>query len=646
METIRPRCILTNDGECDDMNTYLHLLLYANDIDIEGLVYSSSVHHYAGDPARGIAPKRWEEPDWMGRYLDVYAEVCDNLRAHDSRYPSADALRSVVRVGNIAYPGEMDADTPGSELIRAAIMREEDRPVYLLAGGGTNTIARALKRIEADYRHTPEWERVYRHVCTHAIVYTIQLQDDTYRDYIAPRWPGVRVLHANRIEALGFGYDESTCPDEALRVYSGAWMREHILNKGPLGALYHTWLDGHYYQGDIACNQFGTDPELARTGNYWLHVERAEHDMLSEGDSPSILYLVKKGLRGLEDPGFGSWGGRFERAHLEGTPEDADYWEMARDDDGGRVLPEHYQLSRWIADWMNDFSCRLSWSVTPEMTGANHAPRVRVVEGVDVQAAAGGAVELHAEADDSDGDELMLRWFIYRDAGSADAVLAVAPDGGSATVRIAADAAPGDAVRVVVRVSDEPAHADDAYMVAYQQVIVRIALWRRRGGPRPRRRLFPGAADPASNHPRYVEPGISRFLPRPLAIPLPQRQGKEHVLKTRPLGFIVDLVGACEPAALEAVHRGKRHRERELRVNACGHAPDMLVALGDPSGAVCKVVVCGMRFGDGLGVEHLKEHDHLGLVRVFCHHKAHVLGDLGALARKRPAHVKKREIVL
>ena len=54
----KARAIFTNDAECDDMNSFLHLLLYANDIDIEVLVLSSSCFHYEGDPAAGIEPKR------------------------------------------------------------------------------------------------------------------------------------------------------------------------------------------------------------------------------------------------------------------------------------------------------------------------------------------------------------------------------------------------------------------------------------------------------------------------------------------------------------------------------------------------------------------------------------------------------------
>ena len=116
----KARAIFTNDAECDDMNSMLHMLLYANDIDIEGIVLSSSIFHYAGDPERGIEPKRWAGGDWMWEYLDAYEQVWPNLVKHDPAYPSAEALRSVTCIGNVKTTGDMDEDTDGSELIRHA----------------------------------------------------------------------------------------------------------------------------------------------------------------------------------------------------------------------------------------------------------------------------------------------------------------------------------------------------------------------------------------------------------------------------------------------------------------------------------------------------------------------------------------------
>ena len=45
----KPRTILTTDMECDDMNSMIHLFLYLNELDLEGIVYTSSQFHFNGD---------------------------------------------------------------------------------------------------------------------------------------------------------------------------------------------------------------------------------------------------------------------------------------------------------------------------------------------------------------------------------------------------------------------------------------------------------------------------------------------------------------------------------------------------------------------------------------------------------------------
>ena len=42
----KPRTIVTTDGEIDDVDSFIRMLLYANEFQIEGLVYS---RHYKGD---------------------------------------------------------------------------------------------------------------------------------------------------------------------------------------------------------------------------------------------------------------------------------------------------------------------------------------------------------------------------------------------------------------------------------------------------------------------------------------------------------------------------------------------------------------------------------------------------------------------
>ena len=88
----------------------------------------------------------------MQKYLNAYQKVYPNLKKHDKSYPAPAYLKSVTKVGNIGYKGEMDSVTEGSELIKKKILDNDERTLYLLAWGGTNTISRALKDSEAEYK--------------------------------------------------------------------------------------------------------------------------------------------------------------------------------------------------------------------------------------------------------------------------------------------------------------------------------------------------------------------------------------------------------------------------------------------------------------------------------------------------------------
>jgi len=68
----------------DDMQSMVRFLLYTNEFDVEGLIASSGTF-------ANIAKKQN-----MLDVIDLYDQVDENLRKHDSRYPSADYLRSVT----------------------------------------------------------------------------------------------------------------------------------------------------------------------------------------------------------------------------------------------------------------------------------------------------------------------------------------------------------------------------------------------------------------------------------------------------------------------------------------------------------------------------------------------------------------------
>lgn len=474
MSKNKARAIFTNDAECDDMNSFVHLLLCANDVDIEGLVLSSSIFHYAGDVAAGVEPYRWAGGDWMWDYLDDYARVYPNLIVHAPDFPAPDYLRGVTCTGNVKTIGDMDEETPGSELIRKAIFKDDPRPVYLLAGGGTNTIGRALKSIEAAYRGTDAWDDVYARVCRQAVIYMIVTQDDTYRDYISKIWPDLQIIHCTNIKGIAFKFNEERDPADSLYTFEGSWLKPNLLDKGPLCAEYHTWFDGHVYPGERDGSQFGAHPELI--GKTWGGLPApAQYSMISEGDSPAFLHLIDKGLRSLENPTWGGWGGRFVRNGDCEFGRDLNYFQSAVDDGCGACAGYAYQLTRWIRDVMNDLACRATWCVAEKYSDANHAPQVVVCEGTDIDVTAGERVILHADASDPDGDEVSLEWFRYHEADAYAGEVALEANGAEAALDVPADARSGDTIHVVVRASD--ALAEDPrrpYMVAYQRVVLTV----------------------------------------------------------------------------------------------------------------------------------------------------------------------------
>lgn len=481
MKRQKVRTIYTNDGECDDMNTFLHLLLYANDMDLEGIVYSCSKFHYRGIPEKSIAPMRWADPSWMNEYIDAYEQVWPNLVAQDSAYPTPDYLRRLVAIGNVDMVSEMEKVTEGSELIRRAILSDKPGKLYVQIGGGTSTVARALRSIEEDYRNQDCWETVRQKVSNTLVIVMIVTQDDTYRDYISKVWPKIQMIHCTTILPVAFLYSPKGDPAEALQCFSASWMQEHLLEKSDFMSRYHTWGDGHHYDGEEEGSQFGDNPALL-AGNWWGRVPHEQYDMISEGDSPAFLYLLDRGLRSLENPSWGGWGGRYERVRENEFNSEAEYWLSAEDENWGKVDGKSYAISRWIADWMNDFAARASWTKTSDRTKVNHAPSLLIEEGYDLLARRGEEIILHAQAEDPDGDTMYLSFWRYAAADQyrgADNILIdssqnEAGSTGTARFTVPKDAVAGDTIHIVVTCKDSAHGEHSEYMTSYARIIITV----------------------------------------------------------------------------------------------------------------------------------------------------------------------------
>lgn len=473
----KPRTIVTTDGEVDDVDTFIRMLLYANEFDLVGLVYSSSQWHYKGDgkgtrftsEMPGTAKRygertelRWPGTDWMPIYIDKYAQVYPNLIKHADGYPTPDHLRSLVRLGNIDFEGEMNQDTEGSELIKKILLDSDPRPVYLQIWGGTNTVARALKSIDDQYRNTPDWPKISKKVADKAIIYAVLDQDATYQNYIAPNWPDIRVLY-NADQFWNFAYPWPQVVPAPLQAYlNGNWFAKNIkFGHGPLMASYYLWGDGRQLPGDPE-HTHGSMQETKKAG-------RSQYDFISEGDSPAYFYLLDVGLRSMEDVSYGGWGGRMVQSatnprRWEDGKHVTDYNPYTKKYDAA------YPQTRWINVLQNDFAARANWCVM-DSKRANHAPVVTLNHSPDLRVKPGQTVQLSGSAIDPDGNALSYHWWQYEEVDTYEGKIKIQnPDKRKASFTVPNDAPVGKTIHIILEVTD----AGTPRLTRYQRVIAQI----------------------------------------------------------------------------------------------------------------------------------------------------------------------------
>ena len=454
-ENGKPRVIVTSDGEIDDECSMVRFLLYASEFEIEGIITSSSQYHWHGH--------NWAGDDWIDPYLEAYSEVYPSLVRHDEDYPTPEYLRSVTLLGNVEAEGEMDSITPGSRHIAKVLLdRSDDRPVWIQAWGGINTISRALKTIQED--HPDEME----YVAGKIRFFFIWEQDSTYQAYIRPNWGKYDILTivSDQFEAIAYRWKRIQ-PEQMQSYFTGEWMNENILHDhGPLCALYRA------HSGD---NE-GFD----------------EGDFRSEGDSPAFMHTIETGLRNMESPDFGGWGGRYVRVRentwldpvpVEGYsyPEGRWYtgsaWGRQRAREGATsstdsLFRKYFKpIWRWADEFQNDFAARADWCVK-SYEAANHPPVVVLKNPVDMEAKPGGTITLSAEGtSDPDGDQLTYRWWRYDKADSYNGTIDIENSSSVETsIQIPAEAGQDDTIHIICEVTDSGTPA----LTRYQRVIITV----------------------------------------------------------------------------------------------------------------------------------------------------------------------------
>ena len=259
------RTIVTQDAEVDDQNSFRHLLLYANDIEIQGIIQTSSIFHWKGKKGvktpevkegdefapkgRYDEPYRWTGTQWMFEVLKDYEKVYKNLCLQSLNYPTAQELKDVTKIGNIGYPGEMDEETEGSKLIKEHIMDNDERILYLQIWGGTNTIARALYDIECEHQNDTDWDLQKKKIMKKVVLVACGEQDPTYQNYIAQQWPQLAFISC--VQMGSYAYAWKTMPDgESKKCLKDSFMRQIVKANAPLMEGYATSADGKEYEGE------------------------------------------------------------------------------------------------------------------------------------------------------------------------------------------------------------------------------------------------------------------------------------------------------------------------------------------------------------------------------------------------------------
>lgn len=440
----RPRLLVLTDisNEPDDEQSLVRLLVYANEVDIEGLVATTSTYL-----------RRSPREDLVRRHLAAYGEVLPKLSKHADGFPSAESLAAVTATGQDGFGMEAvsrEGGTPGSRRIIEAANRADDRPLWISVWGGANTLAQALMDIR-ESQSPGDCDRIISKLR----VYSISDQDDAgpwlRREfpklfYIVSPSNSTGPLEYYRSTWIGIAGDRLWKIGQMHRfeMVENPWLEKHVMkNHGPLGALY---------------------PPIK---------------YIMEGDTPGFLGLIGNGLGWETSPAFGGWGGRYVLYQPAG--ESRPVWtDNARNrdtvtaDNGVAETSNHATIWRWREHFQNDFAARMDWCVADSFENANHNPRLvlngdRTNRVIRLKASPGDKLELSAEGSDAGdpGQHIKLSWWIYQEAGSVSGGALGQSTGTSTVLTLPANAKKGS-VHVILQAEDDGVPA----LFAYRRVVV------------------------------------------------------------------------------------------------------------------------------------------------------------------------------
>lgn len=433
----------------DEEQQIVHLLMCSNKFDLVGLIPVTG-RFFRKKP---IDTVKILMPELFYEIIDGYEKVYPNLKLHADGWKTPQYLRSIVANGQIGN-GMKDVGkghaSAGSKLIINEVLKNDTRPVTIIANSGTNTIAQALY----DYKSS------HTKMELDAFVSKLRVYDNGGQDecgaWICHEFPEIFWIRSNYQTRSFAGPTNNQLgpicwePFENNPKGQHDWAEENIqTNHGALGALY---------------------PD--RNVNDTFH-------FLEGGGTIPWMGAVVPGISDISNPWWGGWSGRYSTERIKNVPgysivvpdeqqyypytsytDVVDVFEKWTNPIDGKVYEgKNTAVWRWRQAMWNDLKCRMDWCIE-SFENANHPP-VTAINGNNeekihkMNVKAGEIVNLNASASsDPDNDKLDFNWWIYTEAGTYNEEIDL-PNRNSSKIalKIPSNAA-GKSIHLIVEVKD------------------------------------------------------------------------------------------------------------------------------------------------------------------------------------------------